>query len=114
MEKSSLNLDHLPSGKDVSCYALFYVDKEGSIMFDMSWGHEKDDILNLIQLLFSIKRTKIIDNGLNSSMENSEDSEDVYATYAIIEGLKKMERVLDDDLKENTKPRPVVRPIENK
>lgn len=114
MEKSSLNLDHLPSDKEVTCYALFYVDHEGSIMFDMSWGERDKDMIDLIQLLYSIRNTKIIDNGLDSALQKSSSSEDMYGIYAIIQGLKKMEEAIDEEYKQSTKERPLIRPSDNK
>lgn len=114
MEKSSLNLDHLPSDRDVSCYALFYVDHDGSILFDMSWGENNNDIINLIQLLYSIRNTKIIDNGLDSALQKSATSEEMYGLYAIIQGLKKMEDAIDEEYKQTTKERPLIRPSDNK
>ena len=114
MEKSSLNLDHLPSDKEVSCYALFYVDHDGSIMFDMAWGEQDKDIIDLIQLLYSIRNTKIVDNGLDSALQNSTSPEDMYGVYAIIQGLKKMEDAIDEEYKESTKEKPLIKPSDNK
>lgn len=114
MEKSSLNLDHLPSDKEISCYALFYIDHDGSILFDTSWGENNDDIINLIQLLYSIRNTKIIDNGLDYALQKATDPEEMYGIYAIIQGLEKMENAIDENYKQNIKERPLIRPSDNK
>jgi hypothetical protein len=113
MPNSSLNLDHLPSDKDISCYVLFYIDKKDNILFDLSWGEGIDDMKNIVYLLHAIKHTEVINSGLNSAMENCmSDPQQALDIYTVIQALAKMDRNKSYEKEQSEKP--LIRPIDNK
>lgn len=113
MQNYSLNLDHLPSDKDISCYVLFYIDKEGTILFDLSWGEEFTDMKNMVYLLHAIKNTEVINTGLNSALENCQgDDKLALDLYTVMKALEKMDKVKSYEKYSSEKP--LIRPIDNK
>lgn len=113
MPNSSLNLDHLPSDKDISCYVLFYIDKTGNILFDLSWGEDLDDMKNIVYLLHAVKHTEVINTGLNSAMENClADPQQALDLYTVIKALEKMDK--NKIYEKQQSDRPLIRPIDNK
>lgn len=104
---------------DISCSALFYITKDGDIMFETAWA-EDDNQKNmdyLVTLLYGVRYSKIIEQGLLSAISSyqKEKNENMVKDLEyIFDKFSELNTMFDSVKSQISSSKPLISPIECK
>jgi hypothetical protein len=123
MENSFSSLGPEPSDNKPKCSILFYVTEDDTIMFEAGWDNRSNaelNMLNLSYLLYGLRNTDLLEKSMRSAIKQYQESGDEeYAKdmQIILENFEQVEnapKLPESEPNEQSKQKPVVRPLQAK